>query len=166
MIKENSIENFDTCLHCIRKCKKESICNKFNLKPEYVELKKKVLLTEDRKEKLKSYFKTNMHKYIVVQNDFHEQSNFRLYYSIDQDKFLRKNIGSFIENKIGNWIEIPFDMSKYYYLKSNYTVIGTSENTALFNKLCDEAFDSFWKLHATKENITNTKVLTAARKLF
>jgi hypothetical protein len=144
------MNKLNTCKHCKNSCK-DILCNKFELQSLYVDLKKQEQLIYYRKEELFQFLKTTMHSYITRNIPFYEPTNFTLYYSIDQDQFLRKNKWKYDEHAIGNWIIIDFAKSILHYLKTNYITIGNTENNALFEKMCSEAFEKFWKENSTKQ---------------
>ena len=155
-----------TCMQCRKDpfCLREkNICEYFELYPELILQKLRDQINSQTKKAKYNHMYFTLRKYITDPARWFNTSNITFYYSIDQDKFLKKNVGSKDEFSIGNWIRIPLNKLDYFYIKMKDKEYVFDE--ILFTKLVNETFEIFYEGVTKYDEYINKKEIKP-KKLF
>jgi hypothetical protein len=106
------------------------VCKEFTLKPELKEQRKAELINETTKKELYRHLFNSVKFLFNAKRDIWP---FKLYYSLDQDKFL--GIPNSDNRDLGNWIHIPLDKNLFLYLKEVLKTFNVEDLTMLGMKI-------------------------------
>jgi len=141
------------------------------------------LINAKTKDKLFEYFFNTMRMYMDATSEHNLYNDIRLFYSLDQNKFLKRSAKTV--KPLFNWIEIPVDQRKYAYLKdqlgftfpkNTLTLSGRLTNQGLvkdelykyFMDFVNDTFNKFYEVNCDKTKIKtkNENYENTAKQLF
>ena len=150
------------------------VCDGFTCKPEYLEERANDVLNEKRKTELFEHFFYTMRGYLDKYGKYNTYENMKLYYSLDQDMFLKRH--ALNKKDKGNWIELDIDVYKFIFFKEKFGYddprksIGFDGRTVGYTRMKDdiflaylafieETFDAFFEKNKRKDKVITHKKL-------
>ena len=76
---------------------------------------------EEERDNMYEHFFYSMRKWLNYHSIYNYYNDLTLYYSFDQNKFLKRHIKN--KNYTNNWLEIPIDKNLFYYFKQNMKIL-------------------------------------------
>jgi hypothetical protein len=130
-----------TCIYYGSKqefCNEMEICSHFTLQSHLIQYQSSELINESRKDDLYKHFFYSIRFWIDGYSKYNVDNNTNWYYSLDQDKFVKRST----RNKagIGNWIKIEYNIYHFLWLRSKLGYDDPHLNISLKGRMINGTF--------------------------
>lgn len=181
------MSKLQTCNNCIYAHTKlcttyPKLCVHFTIHDSLLEQRRAELINYNTEKDLYRQFFYTMRMYLDAYSPYNRYEDFWLYFSLDQNKFLKRSVRN--KKNIGHWILIEYDKYKFYHIKQilgfnnpkdTITLNGRIVNGGIikddyfkvFESLVKDAFIRFFnnnKVNIVKKELKDSSINT--KKLF